>query len=57
MNFEPEQVFELTKTHCKTSKIELDELQLISIIDKKNNSDFLMKKFESKKSQILNEGI
>jgi len=44
-DFAPEQVFELTKIHCKTSKITLDEIQLISIIDKRNNSDFLKKKF------------
>ena len=61
-DFAPEQVFELTKIHCKTSKITLDEIQLISIIDKKNNSDFLKKKFNRfdleespEKLQILKE--
>ena len=61
-DFVPEQVFELTKIHCKTSMIPLDEIQLISIIDKKNNSDFLKKKFNrfdlersTEKLQILKD--
>jgi len=52
-DFESEQVLELTKVHCKTCNIVLDENQLISYIDKKNNSNSLQKKFNS--NQIIDE--
>ncbi|QLH06874.1 hypothetical protein C5F50_07145 [Nitrosopumilus ureiphilus] len=54
-DFVPEQVFELTKIHCKTTKLELDEKQLIFLIDKKNNSDVLTKKFSKSESELSSE--
>ncbi|AJW70507.1 hypothetical protein [Nitrosopumilus adriaticus] len=38
-DFIPEEVFELTKVHCKTLNITIDEKQLKQFIDKKNNSN------------------
>ncbi|MCE9652485.1 MAG: hypothetical protein K8Q89_05450 [Nitrosarchaeum sp.] len=49
-DFSPEEVYELAKIHCKTSKIALDEKQLALFIDKKNNSDELKKKFNISES-------
>ncbi|EGG42675.1 Hypothetical protein Nlim_0487, partial [Candidatus Nitrosarchaeum limnium SFB1] len=46
MDFSPQEVYELTKIHCKTSKIKYDEKQLKSFIDNKNN----LKKSDIKKS-------
>jgi len=43
-DFVPKQVFELTKIHCKTSEITIDDEQLMSVIDKRNDSNFLKKK-------------
>ena len=54
-DFESEQVLELTKVHCKTCKIPLDENQLVSYLDKKNNSDSLQKKFNS--NQLIEEDL
>ncbi len=65
-DFVPEQVFELTQIHCKTSKITIDDKQLMSVIDKRYNSNSLKKNSDgleleksSEKSQlsILNEEI
>ena len=55
-DFDSEQVLELTKVHCKTCKITLDENQLVSYLDKKNNTDSLQKKLKGSNSDsIVNE--
>ncbi|CAD6519380.1 conserved hypothetical protein [metagenome] len=52
MDFSPEEVYELTKIHCKTSKIQCDEKQLKLFIDAKNNLDNLTKKSNNSKSNL-----
>ncbi|MFQ5476822.1 MAG: hypothetical protein ACE5DT_07330, partial [Nitrosopumilus sp.] len=37
-DFDPEEVFELTKVHCKGLNMSIDEKKLKEVINKKNNS-------------------
>ncbi|EPA05456.1 hypothetical protein, partial [Candidatus Nitrosarchaeum limnium] len=55
MDFSPQEVYELTKIHCKTSKIKYDEKQLKSFIDNKNNLKSDIKKSDSSDLLFLNE--
>ncbi|MCV0367742.1 MAG: hypothetical protein K5798_10840 [Nitrosopumilus sp.] len=53
-DFVSEEVFELTKVHCKTLNLTVDEKQLKKFIDKKNNSNGTTK-IEESNSEI--EGL
>ena len=39
-DFDPEQVLELVKIHCRKSKIQMNEKEILVYIDKKNDTIF-----------------